>query len=46
MDRKDRLLVACTLAIIVTLIGCAWWLRTAIGSDLNYVLQDLEQLRR
>src|SRR5665213_1197702 len=37
---------ACTLAIIATLIGCTWWLRNAIGSDLNYVLQDLEQLQR
>lgn len=42
MDRSDWIRVGCTLAIIATLIGCAWW----IGYELSWISRDLEQLQR
>jgi hypothetical protein len=46
MDRKERFLVSCTLAIIVTIVGCSWWIHKSIETNADWVLRDLEQLRR
>lgn len=43
MDRKDRLMLGCTLAIMATVIGCAWWLHYTMADYLGWVLRDLEQ---
>lgn len=39
-------MLACTLAIVATLIGCTWWLRTTMGNDLSSIIWELEQLQR
>lgn len=43
MDRKEKLLVACTLLIVVTLVGCTYWLQSRVLDQLNYVIQAIEQ---
>lgn len=42
MDRKDWLLLGCTLAIIVTLIGCTYW----IAGELAWISRAVGQLQR
>jgi hypothetical protein len=44
MDRKT--LILCTAAIVVTLIGCSWWIHHSIEDIGSWILRDLEQLQR
>lgn len=44
MDRKT--LIWCTAAIVITIIGCAWWIHTAIEDNTYSTGYELEQLRR
>lgn len=40
MHRKT--LIWCTAAIMVTLIGCSWWIHASIEDNTRWILRALE----
>jgi hypothetical protein len=44
MDRNRKLLIACTIAIVLTLIGCTYWLGTTLYEELRALIKAVEEL--
>lgn len=44
--KKDWPLFVCTFALIVTLIGCAYWIRSEMTAGLDAIQIDLEHSNR